>query len=285
MPKGKKFQIEQFRLIFLPPIVRSKIYNLLDFIDHIIYPNRMIPPRSLMMVDTGKWEQVGREFKDIFIRYGKLQPIHRFLDVGCGAGRMALPLTEYLIEGGEYWGFDNRYNCIAWCESHINKKNNNFHFIHSDIRNKKYNSNGKIEAKDYKFPFSDDYFDFVFLGSLFTHMLPPGVENYLSEVSRVLKADGICLITLLLINDEPEKMGYIKIGMLDFRFDHGKYFTINEENPEFSVAYKEEYFMTLSDKLGLPRKQLIRHGSWSDRIDYLTSQDLVFLRKDIVIDQ
>ena len=40
------------------------------------------------------------------------------LDVGCGTGRMAVPLTGYLSDE-EYEGFDLMPEVIEWCQENI----------------------------------------------------------------------------------------------------------------------------------------------------------------------
>jgi 2-polyprenyl-3-methyl-5-hydroxy-6-metoxy-1,4-benzoquinol methylase len=67
----------------------------------------MVPPRTMYhFVGDGDYKAVGMEFRNLFTQYGGLKPEHRVLDVGCGIGRMAVPLTEYLSGPGEYRGFD-----------------------------------------------------------------------------------------------------------------------------------------------------------------------------------
>ena len=279
MIKPTRKRPRQLSLRSMQMILNRIIGKILDFFDDLKDPDRLMPPRSLMQVFPENFKQVGQEFKKIFIEHGGLLPDHKVLDVGCSVGRMALPLTDYLSKDGEYWGFDVNNESILWCQNHITPRFENFHFIHSDVVNNKYNKIGSVNSQDYKFPFTDNYFDLIFLVSVFTHMLPPGVENYLSEISRVLKPGGICMITLFLLNDKPERMGYPRMGYLDFKIDHGDYFSINSVTPEDSVAYKEDYFLTLTHKFELKTEKVIRHNSRSIRKDYETSQDLLFLTK------
>lgn len=77
----------------------------------------------------------------------------------------------------------------------ITPKYPNFNFQLADIYNKMYNPQGKYKASDYKFPYANETFDFVFLTSVFTHLLPQDMERYLSEIARVLKKNGRCFIT------------------------------------------------------------------------------------------
>ena len=60
-----------------------------------------------------------------------------------------------------------------------------FRFQQIDVSTELYNKEGRYQASEYRFPFPDDSFDFVMLGSVFTHMLPEDVANYpLGDSSR-----------------------------------------------------------------------------------------------------
>lgn len=252
---------------------------LLDFFDRLKNPDSMIPPRSMMIVREDIFTQVGEEFKRYFIEYADLKPDHKVLDVGCGVGRMAIPLTGYLTAGGEYYGFDIRKNCIAWCQKKISSKFSNFHFLHSNVFSKHYNSKGKIRSTEYKFPFEDAFFDLVIVVSVFTHMLPDDVTVYLGEISRVLKPGGKCLVTFYILREEPGVPVSKIRGPLNFKFEGETYHTTNLDDPETAVAFKETFVETL---LPQNRFKLDRHflpGTWSKREDFLSSQDVMVLSK------
>src|SRR5205807_8842570 len=103
------------------------------------------------------------------------------LDVGSGTGRMARPLTRYL-KGGSYEGIDIVARSVQWCQRTYASRYPNFRFHFADIYNKVYNPDGKHKASEYRLPFETSSFDFFFLTSVFTHMLPQDMEHYLSEV-------------------------------------------------------------------------------------------------------
>ena len=82
-----------------------------------------------------------------------LKPDERVLDAGCGIGRIAVPLTEYLDESGGYEGFDIAPEGIAWCRENITPRYPNFRFQVADIYNKSYNPEGSQKADEYEFPY------------------------------------------------------------------------------------------------------------------------------------
>ena len=116
-----------------------------------------------------------------------------FLDVGCGIGRLAIAMPDFLDANGSYEGFDIVPEGIEWCKQHIAGPYDNIHFTLADIYNKEYNPKGSKQPADYQFPYEDETFDVAVLLSVFTHMLPIDVDRYVGEIARVLKKDGrIC---------------------------------------------------------------------------------------------
>ncbi len=264
---------------FLKPTLKKFYYFLIDVIDRLKGKDSMIPPKSMIFVGDGDFKKIGEEFKNYFIELANLQPSDRVLDVGCGIGRMAIPLTNYLSKEGEYWGFDIVKKGIEWCQSHISPKFSNFHFQHSDVYNQHYNPSGKVQAQNYQFPFDDESFDFVFSTSVFTHMLPSDMENYLSEISRVLKPKGSCLITFFLLNEESESLIASDRTSLNFAYNIQGCKTINENDPEAAVAYREDFVLRLFKKYELKIAQPIKYGSWCKRDSFLSYQDILIATK------
>jgi ubiquinone/menaquinone biosynthesis C-methylase UbiE len=221
-----------------------------------------------------EFKRNGEEFLNIYKEICGLQPDEKMLDVGCGIGRKTLPLTQYVNEGAAYEGIDITKAGIDWCREKITPRFPNFHFQQIDVYNKHYNPRGKYQASEYKFPFADESFSFAMLGSVFTHMLPDDLQNYLSEIYRVLKRGGRCLITYFLLN--AESLRFIETGAstLDLKYVFDKYRTISREVPEQAIAFDEGWIRDLYRKLGLKVTRL-DYGSWCARENYLSYQDLI----------
>lgn len=260
--------------------LRNTGLRFLDYYDAISKKNQTLtPPRSLHYVGSGDFEAVGNEFYRYFVELGGLSPGDVVLDIGCGTGRMAQPLSRYLTSGS-YTGFDLSRSAITWCQQHISPAWPRFRFVHADIYNAEYNESGAIDAAAFRFPCIDETVDFAFATSVFTHIRTAEVKNYLRETQRVLKCNARSFATFFLLNDVA------RAGMADgsssalFDTELGGCFTTDPKTPERAIAYTEEAIRQMYDEAGLRIVEPIRYGSWSGRSDFLSFQDIVVARKE-----
>jgi len=230
-------------------------------------------------VDARYYKASGEDFFRYFRDLCAVRQHENVLDVGCGCGQLAVPLTKYLDQNGKYEGFDIVKSMIEWCVDNISSKYPNFRLQLADIFNKQYNPRGKCNASEYKFPFENEFFDFVFVKSVFTHMLPRDMIDYLSEIVRVLKKTGRCLITYFLMNEESRKLIDTRLSSLEFKPFFKDYWTINKTTPEVAIAYDERYILRLLKELGLSVSNPVHYGSWCGRKNFLSYQDIVIAKK------
>lgn len=242
--------------------------------------DEIIPPRRMIFIGDGDFKEVGGQFLKYFIEIGGLRPTDKVLDVGCGIGRMAVPLTGYLSGEGCYEGMDIVKEGINWCQKKITPRYPNFQFHIADIYNKRYNPKGKYQSAEYKFPYQDESFDFIFLTSVFTHMLARDMENYLSEISRVLKKNGTCFITFFLLNEESSGLIDKNKSKFGFKYQDEDCRLEDKKVPESAVAYEEGFVRSLHKKYELSILEPIQYGSWCGRERFLSFQDIIIAKKD-----
>jgi ubiquinone/menaquinone biosynthesis C-methylase UbiE len=117
---------------------------------------------------------------------------NRVLDFGCGAGRMIRWLDK-LSEVCEIWGIDIDARSIRWCQQNLSPP---FHFA-------------TITTIPH-LPFEDSYFNFIYCGSVFTH-IDDLADAWLLELRRITAPGGRIFITVHdkhtadLVMNHPEK--------------------------------------------------------------------------------
>jgi ubiquinone/menaquinone biosynthesis C-methylase UbiE len=252
-----------------------------DFLDVLLGRRpELTPPRAVSRyVGEGDFKSVGEAYAKWIIELAGLTKSDRILDVGCGIGRMAVPLIAYLDEKGVYEGFDIVAEGIDWCDKNITRKYPNFRFRVADIYNKQYNPRGKVASSEYVFPYEDRYFDIVFLGSVFTHMRPKDTTHYIREIGRVLKVGGRCFVTFFLLNAESQERIGSGRSSLDFRYPLDSCLTIDKRTPERAVGYQESAVREMLGRENMVVIEPVRYGSWSGKNGCLGYQDIVIARK------
>lgn len=237
-----------------------------------------LPPRHLSFVGDSDFEQTGREFLGHFTELGGLRPGDRVLDIGCGIGRMALPLTGYL-QGGSYAGFDVGREMVRWCSRNVTPRHPNFEFAWAPIFNAKYNPFGTVAAGEFRFPYEDASFDFAFATSLFTHLQREETARYLAETARVLRPGGTCLLTFFLLT--PEAEAEIAAGRAGFDFRHpvAGGMTTDPRQPEEAIAFRVEILRELASEAGLTIREPIHFGSWAHAPGAPSMQDIVVAQR------
>ncbi|MCP4443321.1 MAG: class I SAM-dependent methyltransferase [Aureispira sp.] len=241
--------------------------------------DKLCPPRGLTFIGSGDFIAQGKKVVTQMRQYGDLQPHHSILDVGCGIGRVAVPLTDYISNEGSYHGFDIMQQGIDWCKKNISSKYSNFYFKHASLQNDLYTLEGK-DAAQFKFPYKDDCFDFVVLNSVFTHMIPSQFENYLSEIYRVLKFGGRCYATFFILTEESEKLLEKSEGF-NFPHDYGFYRLMDDKVQSANIAFKEDYLTQQFTETNRFKIHHTQYGYWGgrDKVQSPEFQDIVILEK------
>lgn len=222
----------------------------------------MQPPRGLVYTGGGDFIKTGERLLERFVRLGRLQPRHQVLDIGSGIGRAAIPLTGYLDQSAGYEGFDVVELGVRWCTEQITRRYPNFRFTYVPLANDLYREDGS-DAASFRFPYENDRFDFAIANSLFTHMLPGEVDNYLGEIRRVLRPGGKCFASFFILNDTSKKL-MADQPEFQFRYDYGHYFLFDEKVKSANVGYEEGFLRKIAEKNGLSIAAT-HYGFWPGR--------------------
>ncbi len=103
---------------------------------------------------------------------------YNILDWGCGPGRIIRHLPEFLDDKSRVYGTDYNAASIDWCKTNL-----------PDID---FNLNG-LEAE---LPYDNNFFDYIYGISIFTHLSEKMHFEWIEELYRVLKPGGILMLTL-----------------------------------------------------------------------------------------
>lgn len=227
-----------------------------------------------------QFSAVGDLLVDMMIELCGMQPDAAVLDIGCGPGRTAAPLTRYLDpDRGRYEGFDVMPRSIDWGRKAITSRHPRFRFQVADLHNAQYNPDGTQAASEYDFPYEDAEFDAAIASSLFTHLRPFEARRYLEETARVLRFGGRLLGSWFLLNEESHRLieeGRARAGgvfggeqpplqLVDFTDERGFAFASRHaEVPEFMIVAEEEMVRSFHERAGL-RIVEARYGHWAGR--------------------
>ncbi len=267
---------------FLPPVVRRPARRAKDALRRLLRPGKT---RDMHLAGIGEGElaAVGQELLRLAVDHAGLAPADRVLDIGCGLGRLAVPLAGYLAPTGRYTGFDVVADVVWWNRRHFGRKglaDPRFSFDHADVKSVMYNPHGRFAPEDYRFPYPDAAFDVAVAFSLFTHLEGPAAARYLAEAARVLRPGGRLLATFFFLDDEAEAA--IAAGRTHLTFRHrgttgyaGVRGALEDPaTPESAVALPRPWLDPALAAAGLALHAL-HPGNWTGRPDCVTYQDLV----------
>jgi SAM-dependent methyltransferase len=239
--------------------------------------DRLVPPRRLDFVGHSDFVATGDEFLGHFTQLGGLEPSERVLDVGCGIGRMARPLTRLLDGDGSYDGFDINREGIAWCQERY-RSHANFTFTAVDLFNRRYNPAGTQSADRFTFPYADASFDFALATSVFTHLLEGEAERYVAETARVLAGGGRAFTTWFLLDEGSRAaIAHDRAG-LPFLEAQERVAVVSDEVPEEAIAFDRAWVTETMRRHGLSLTA-VHEGTWRGDEGNTSFQDLVVAEK------
>ena len=183
-------------------------------------------------------------------------PDSTILDLGCGCGRLALPICGYLGERGHYIGIDVWDDGIRWCTENLTSRSDHFRFVTVESKNNYYfNDATGIDENEYALPFiTASSVDVTFAISLFTHLRRRDALAYLKEVARVLKPTGTAYITCFIIDH----------FFYEYAARTGNHLAVRESEQESECFYAyshQDFFAGFS--MGAWNAMLDEAGLWS----------------------
>lgn len=210
------------------------------------HPDFSVPPSKLAFEAFGytnndMYYRTGVEHAQFVVQLVKKhveQPEPRVCEWGCGPGRIIRHLPRELAsQKATIFGIDFNPRSIAWCRQNIIGVRFESNELHPPL------------------PFSDDFFDFIYALSVFTHLDESGWKEWMNELSRVTKKDGVVLFTThgqnylhKMLSDEkraflsgsPVFRAKSAVGKKSFSAYHPSGFVHANLPPQFRVLSHEE---------------------------------------------
>lgn len=231
------------------------------------------------MSGDGPFCLYGRNTVELCRKYAGLQADDAVLDIGCGIGRTAIALADFLQPPGRYAGFDVIKFAIAWCKKHIQSRHPAFSFTYADVHNQTYNPAGAVAAAQFRFPYNEAGFSFALATSVFTHLMPDASEHYIAEAARVLKSGGKFLSTWFLLEESADSVQTARLATERFPYQFERHAQASLHAPERAVAYRKSYVEHLFSINGFVVEGIYK-GDWSEAPDYIESmQDVIVVSR------
>lgn len=151
---------------------------MLDFQDRQLTLDYILARKPSPGKDKGLWDWArGRYYLEYMRRHG-LKPTDTVFDLGCGYGRVTIPLLQYQ-DGGHYIGSEISQKRMALAHEWIEREK---------LGDK---SCELVLSKDNTLPFiADNTVDVVWVLSVFNHMPDQELDTLLTALTRKMKVGG-----------------------------------------------------------------------------------------------
>ncbi|NDC64846.1 MAG: class I SAM-dependent methyltransferase [Planctomycetia bacterium] len=115
-------------------------------------------------------------------------------DFGCGCGRLARRMIQQTPRPERYVGVDANRLLLGWAAANLAPSAPGFRFLHHDVYAPGYAPGNSLRLSA-PFPVEDGWASLFIAASVFTHLSLDQSAYYLSEVRRILAADGVAWTT------------------------------------------------------------------------------------------
>jgi len=222
------------------------------------------------------YDAAGKSLVNLLVQHAGLNNNSKLLDIGCGTGRIIAPLLD-IIPPKSYTGFDNNKKFVSICK----ERHANVRVDHLDIQHDEFNPIGSIDPSSVILPYPDRSYDIISAFGVFNHFKLKWVAQYLRNVSRLLKPNGVFICTIILLNtysmlkiseNATVKPFVFKVKNLDG-------WTESADRPLLNIALPEISIRRVCIKSRLMIQEPIRYGQWCKSELAITGHDVIIARR------
>lgn len=226
-----------------------------------------VPLLNLTGGGTETFELISSQHISSLRKFIDLSYTDHVLEIGCGIGRDAIPLTKILSPDARYVGIDIIEPSIKFCQKEISARYSNFQFVHFDVDDKLHNPSGTHQMTEYRLPVADQSIDKVFGWSVFTHMWEHDILHYLREFYRVMKPGAKALLTCFVLTPGVlSKARETNLTQFNLRFDHqvNEHCWVNDlDYPLGAIGFSPDSLRSMVSESGLVMQRDFLRGGWS----------------------
>lgn len=233
------------------------------------------------------WEVARQNFTALHY-LTQLQPTMRILDFGCGCGRVAVPLLDFLSPEGRYVGVDIIPAMVEFCHREIASEYDNASFYLSPDHNGMYDKFKQADGSELPrlaklAELGEASFDVIIAFSVFTHLTHKDASRYLALLAKLLKPGGKLFASCFLINESSREL--LREGKsttpfgTDVTEDKQTYYADCQE-PLTCVGFPERELEAMGHACGL-EPFVTYYGHWCGRAPRHSFQDIMVFENEV----
>jgi SAM-dependent methyltransferase len=206
-------------------------------------------------------------------------------DYGCGLGRLAYAASKFLGTEGSYIGYEPNERALSFLkEAYGNRTNFKFYgdalSYEEDyiaMKSGEVRAGGKKAVEISLQDFIGKVVDIQYSSSVTTHMWLDAIFQFLKNLNSVVKPDGLCVNTWLIVDDFARYS--LNCGMADrvLPYKVNDAYTYSTKNPLICTAYDLSDVARAYQYAGHEIVKIL-WGTWSGRGNDVHYQDIVISR-------
>lgn len=209
-----------------------------------MYKGVLLPPKEMRLMGSKFYSdkyylasslREGERFSNML----KLNENSIVLEIGSSSGRSVIGLIEKVGRIRQYIGMDISMNNVNWCNKYIAGKHHFCEFHHMDLWHVLFNPEGTLKVDShFRLNFDTNYFDLIYIHSVFTNTIDWEIRIFAREYFRLLKPGGTMFLTAFIEENVPDMTENPENYVMKCTF------------PQQVMRYEKNYFLKMFTDAG-----------------------------------